>query len=157
MHVFLTEWLVKFPGSPAFLAAFVKNSPILFFPREARLYQIGLSGALLWFTARKKKGSRVSSSRQDDGWQTGQRSVLVAWAFELTALQWSSPCLVFDPRSAFHTRACMLSTNWIIIYNHITPLQSSTLVSRSKPEMQRQHPPHRTLENFEVVLPKLNC
>ena len=38
--------------------------------------------------------------------RTGQRSVLVEWSFGLTALQWPSPCLVFDPRSAFHISAC---------------------------------------------------
>ena len=51
----------------------------------------------------------------------------------------------------------LLSTNWIIMYNRITPLQSSTLVSHSKPEIRRQHPLHRTLENFGVVRPKLTC
>ena len=51
----------------------------------------------------------------------------------------------------------LLSTNWIIMFNRITPLQSSTLVSHSKPEIRRQHPLHRTLENFGVVRPKPTC
>ena len=49
----------------------------------------------------------------------------------------------------------LLSTNWIIFYCYFTPLQSSTLVPCSKPEMQRQHPPHCAQENFGVVFPKL--
>ena len=72
MQVSGTEWLVTFSGSSAFFSAFVKNSPILFFPRGARLYHTGSAGFLLWFIVRKtgRKASRVSSFLQDDGWRT---------------------------------------------------------------------------------------
>ena len=72
MQVFRTEWLATFSGSPAFFAAFVKNSPILFFPRGARLYHTGSAGFLLWFIVRNtgRKAPRVSSFLQDDGWRT---------------------------------------------------------------------------------------
>ena len=72
MQVFRTEWLVTFSGSPAFFAAFVKNSLILFFPRGARLYHTGSAGFLLWFIVRKtgRKAPRVSSFLQDDGWRS---------------------------------------------------------------------------------------
>ena len=69
MHVFFTEWLVTFPGSPAFFRRLHQNFSDLVFPSGAQWYQTGLSGALLCFTA-KKKGRQVSPFRQDDGWQT---------------------------------------------------------------------------------------
>ena len=72
MQVFRTEWLVTLSGSPAFFAALVKSSPILFFPRGARLYHTGTAGFLLWFIVRKtgRKAPRVSSFLHDDGWRS---------------------------------------------------------------------------------------
>ena len=48
------------------LRSLCQNSPILFFPRGARLYHTGSAGFLLWFIVRKtgRKAPR------DDGWRT---------------------------------------------------------------------------------------
>ena len=110
MQVFLTEWLLIFPGSPAALAAFTWNFPIASFPRGLLQYHICDSGFLLWLIARKNGESMcfIFSRRWAENFLnsfTGQRSFFVACAFGLNALWWvPSPCLVFDPLSAFHTR-----------------------------------------------------
>ena len=134
--------------------------------RSAMVYCQGKRGVGFLHFVRMTAGKRKIR-------RTGQRSVLVAWTFGLKALQWPSPNLVpkafpshlqgKNPGNEVGrllvlflilvrpSHKDLLSTNC-----YITPLQSSTLVSRSELEMQRPHPPHPAQEKFGAVLPKLN-
>lgn len=53
MQVFLTEWLLLFPGSPTALVAFTRNFSIAFLPRGLLQYQITDPGFLLWLITKK--------------------------------------------------------------------------------------------------------
>ena len=134
MQVFRKECI--FPGSPAFFAAFVKNSPILFSPRGARLYHTGSAGFLLSFIARKK-GARVSSFLQDDDWRTLDSHELDSARFFGGERFWikrsgkgvSLPCF----RSSFcFPHQDLLSSDRIIFSCNISPLKSPTLISCTK-------------------------
>ena len=130
MQVFRTEWLVTFPGSPAFFAAFVKNFPILFFPRGARLYHTGSAGLYCGLLPGRKT-PRVSSFLQNDGWRTldtNELALNTLWSDASVPGSYTPPSFLRTSMKNLHSR--MLSS--------LGGMFSKVLVSPTEEQYLRQ-------------------
>ena len=112
MHVFLTKWLVTFPSSPAFLAAFVKNSPIcfvcvcvFFFARGAMIPPDRIVRRSAMVYCQEKRGVRFLYLVRTIA---GKVEIITNWTAPGISRVgfWTKSPAVAVSLSAFHTRTC---------------------------------------------------